>query len=171
MDGQDKGTQDLTSQTLMCSQTRLGSQTRIWVRFLNREGKANSACRANSVDSNNSEGSNSSEVKRWVSDNRNQSEIQEWEEIWVIILTPFFNYLGNYNYRQQNFQGYQMQNYNFNLQQIETYAQQIFVMHDRDRSGSLDMMEFPVMCQSFFRQMGLQAPSQMDVMFLMNTFD
>jgi Ca2+-binding EF-hand superfamily protein len=64
-----------------------------------------------------------------------------------------------------------MQKYNFNLQQIETYAQQIFLMHDRDRSGSLDIMEFPEMCKTFFWHLGLQPPSQMDVMFLMNTFD
>ena len=64
-----------------------------------------------------------------------------------------------------------MQQYNFNLQSVEMYAQQIFMMHDRDRSGSLDIFEFPQMCQSFFMQIGQPMPSQMDIMFLMNMFD
>ena len=48
---------------------------------------------------------------------------------------------------------------------------QIFMMHDRNGSGALDIYEFPGMCQQFFMQIGQPAPSPMDMMFLMNMFD
>ena len=43
-----------------------------------------------------------------------------------------------------------MQMYSFNLQLIEQHAMQIFMMHDRNGSGALDIFEFPGMCQQFF---------------------
>ena len=45
------------------------------------------------------------------------------------------------------------------------------MMHDRNGSGTLEMYEFPGMCQQFFMQIGQPCPSPMDIMFLMNMFD
>ena len=54
---------------------------------------------------------------------------------------------------------------------IEMFGMQIFQQYDRDRSGSLEMHEFPEMCMAFFRMLGLAPPSLMDIMFLMYIFD
>ena len=75
------------------------------------------------------------------------------------------------NYQTHNWQGYQMQSYNFNPNAIIQYAAQIFQQFDRDRSGMLEMHEFPMMCASFFNQMGMAPPSYNDINFLMYHFD
>ena len=54
---------------------------------------------------------------------------------------------------------------------VENYAPQIFQQHDRNMSGTLEMYEFPAMCQQFFQMMGCAPPSQNDMMYLMFTFD
>ena len=42
---------------------------------------------------------------------------------------------------------------------------------DRDRSGTLEMSEFPLMCQAFFRQLNMPPPTNNDIMYLMYVFD
>ena len=75
------------------------------------------------------------------------------------------------NYRQQNWSGYQMGTYKINPQFIETYAPGIFQYFDKDRSGTLDMTEVPVMINHLFKYLNMPAPSLYDVMFLMFQFD
>ena len=70
-----------------------------------------------------------------------------------------------------NWNGYQMGTYNFNNSYVDQYAQQIFYMYDTNRSGTLEMHEFPAMCNRFFQQIGMAPPSMQDIMFLMYTFD
>lgn len=70
-----------------------------------------------------------------------------------------------------NWNGYQMQTYNFNQQMVGMYAQQIFMMYDSNGSGNLEMHEFPAMCQRFFQMMGMAPPSMNDIMYLMYVFD
>ena len=75
------------------------------------------------------------------------------------------------NYRSQNWNGYQMGQYQINPAFIEQYAPGIFQYFDKDRSGSLDMMEVPVMINHLFNYLKMPAPSLYDVLFLMFTFD
>ena len=75
------------------------------------------------------------------------------------------------NYRGQNWNNYQMGTYQINPQFIEQYAPGIFQYFDKDRSGSLDMMEVPVMINHLFNYLKMPTPSLYDVMFLMFTFD
>jgi len=64
-----------------------------------------------------------------------------------------------------------MNSYSFNFQYIDQYAWQIFQMYDRDRSGNLEMNEFPMMCSMFFQYMNMPPPTQNDIMYLMYYFD
>ena len=75
------------------------------------------------------------------------------------------------NYNNMNWNGYQMGTYNFNSGFIDQYSQKIFLMHDTNRSGQIEMHEFPGMFNTFFAQLGLNPPSYQDIMFLMYTFD
>ena len=64
-----------------------------------------------------------------------------------------------------------MGSYQINPQFIEQYAPGIFQYFDKDRSGSLDMMEVPVMINHLFNYLQMPAPSIYDVLYLMFTFD
>ena len=64
-----------------------------------------------------------------------------------------------------------MSTYQINPQFIETYAPGIFQYFDKDRSGTLDMTEVPVMISHLFRYLNMPTPSLHDVMFLMFQFD
>ena len=75
------------------------------------------------------------------------------------------------NYRQQNWSGYQMGTYTITPQFIEQYAAGIFQYFDRDRSGSLDMSEVPVMINHLFNYLKMPPPTFYDVLFLMFNFD
>ena len=75
------------------------------------------------------------------------------------------------NYRGQNWNNYQMGTYAINPQFIEQYAPGIFQYFDKDRSGSLDMMEVPIMINQLFNYLKMPTPSLYDMLFLMFTFD
>ena len=75
------------------------------------------------------------------------------------------------NYQNQNWSNYQMGVYTINPQFIEQYAPGIFSYFDKDRSGSLDMMEVPMMLNHLFNYLKMPAPTLYDVLFLMFKFD
>ena len=76
------------------------------------------------------------------------------------------------NYRDANqWKGYHMNRYLITPSFIETYAPGIFQYFDKDRSGTLEMTEVPVMMQHVFQYLSLPQPSIYDVLFLMFTFD
>ena len=75
------------------------------------------------------------------------------------------------NYRQHNWNGYQMGQYKINPQFIEQYAPGIFQYFDKDSSGSLDMVEVPQMLNHLFRYLKMPAPTYYDCLFLMFNFD
>ena len=76
------------------------------------------------------------------------------------------------NYRNQNWGNYQCQTYAFNVSSIDRYAEQLFLKHDRDRSGTIDIFEFPPMLTEFYQMQGLnQYPSMQDTQYLMWMFD
>src|SRR3990167_8579449 len=55
-----------------------------------------------------------------------------------------------YIYRDQNWANYQMKTYKIDPNFIESYGPGIFAYFDKDRSGSLDMMEcIPMITQLF----------------------
>ena len=74
-------------------------------------------------------------------------------------------------HQQQNWQGYQMRQYNFNPQYLDQYAMWIFQRYDQDRSNSIDINEFPAMIFEFFQCMGLPPPGMNDIYYLMYAFD
>ena len=75
------------------------------------------------------------------------------------------------NYRQMNWAGYSLPTYQIQPQFIEQYAPGIFAYFDRDRSGSLDMYEVPVMMNHLFAYLKMPPPSINDCLYLMNIFD
>ena len=75
------------------------------------------------------------------------------------------------NYRQQNWNGYQLGQYKISPQFIEQYAPGIFQYFDKDRSGSLEMDEVPVMINHLFRYLKMPPPTYHDCLFLMFNFD
>ena len=79
--------------------------------------------------------------------------------------------MGAYAYRNQNFQGYQPTRYPIQPQFIEQYGPGIFQYFDRDRSGTLDMMEVPNMVNQLFQYLQMPPPNQMDLMYVMNATD
>ena len=78
---------------------------------------------------------------------------------------------GAYAYRNQNWGGHQIQKYSIPLQFIDQYGPGIFQYFDRDRSGTLDMMEVPLMIGQLFTYLKQPPPTQQDIMFTMNKFD
>ena len=61
--------------------------------------------------------------------------------------------------------------YTINPQFIEQYAPGIFNYFDKDKSGSLDMMEVPMMLNHLFNYLKMPTPTLYDVLFLMFKFD
>ena len=78
---------------------------------------------------------------------------------------------GNHNYRNQNWNGYQMQTYPINPHFIEQYGPGIFKYFDKDKSGSLDMQEVPQMISQLFNYLQLPQPNPQDVCYTMHYFD
>ena len=70
-----------------------------------------------------------------------------------------------------NFTGHQAKTYNIEPQFIEQYSQNIFNSFDKDRSGSLEMGEFPLMINQLFAYLKETPPSQTDIQFMMNKHD
>ena len=86
--------------------------------------------------------------------------------------TPYYNqYQQAYNYQNQDFNNYQMMPQPFPQQKIQSHAEAIFIQFDADRSGDIDMMEFPRMITAFYKQQGLQKPDNQTINYLMATFD
>jgi len=54
---------------------------------------------------------------------------------------------------------------------LDQYIPTIFAKYDWNRSGTIEMHEFPGMICELFRSMGLQNPSQNDIWYLMWRFD
>merc|ERR1719498_2140155 len=59
----------------------------------------------------------------------------------------------------------------FPEQTIQQYAEAIFVQFDLDRSGDIDMMEFPRMITAFYQKQNLQRPDTQTINYLMATYD
>ena len=78
---------------------------------------------------------------------------------------------GNYGYRNMNFQNYQFRPYKIDMQFIEQYGPGIFAYFDRDRSGTLDMMEVPQMIYQLFNYMKLPQPNVQDIYYTMHQHD
>ena len=79
---------------------------------------------------------------------------------------------GGYGYANQGqWQGYQMQTYPIQTSFIEQYGPGIFNHFDRDRSGSLDMMEVPNLVNQLFQYLQLAPPNPQDVFYLMAQSD
>lgn len=66
---------------------------------------------------------------------------------------------------------YQMKNYMLNKMILDQYIPTIFQRWDLDRSGTIEMHEFPGMICELFRCMNLPPPSQNDMWYLMWKFD
>ncbi len=64
-----------------------------------------------------------------------------------------------------------MKTYNIPIDMIEQYGPAIFQYFDRDRSGSLDMSEAPIMFQQLFEYLKQPMPSPQDLQFTMNKHD
>jgi Ca2+-binding EF-hand superfamily protein len=72
---------------------------------------------------------------------------------------------------QQGPQKTQPDVYQFNLQYIDQFANLIFMRHDQDLSGKLEMNEFPGMMEGFFKRLGVPPPSKEDSLLVMQAFD
>ena len=79
--------------------------------------------------------------------------------------------LPNYHSPQNQWQNHRMQNYALNKIILDQYIPTIFQRWDVDRSGTIEMHEFPGMICELFRCMNLPPPSQNDMWFLMWKFD
>ena len=79
--------------------------------------------------------------------------------------------IGNYAYRNQNWNGYQMRAYRIDPQFIEQYGPGIFQYFDRDRSGTLDMVEVPQMINHLFNYLKMPPPNMQDIYYTMAKHD
>ena len=77
------------------------------------------------------------------------------------------------NYATQQWGGYQMtQTYPFDRSAISQIGMQLFQKHDRDRSGTITMQEFPGLLSEFYSTQGLPPPSNwQDIQYNMQMFD
>lgn len=75
------------------------------------------------------------------------------------------------NNQQQQWNNYQLRNYMLNKMILDQYIPTIFQRWDLDRSGTIEMHEFPGMICELFRCMNLPPPSQNDMWYLMWKFD
>merc|ERR1712232_1004669 len=86
--------------------------------------------------------------------------------------TPYAQkYAQTFNYQQQNPANMTMTPQPFPEQTIQQYAEAIFVQFDLDRSGDIDMMEFPRMLTAFYQKQNLQRPDTQTINYLMATYD
>lgn len=69
------------------------------------------------------------------------------------------------------FSNHQLKNYMLNKMILDQYIPSIFRKWDMDRSGTIEMHEFPGMICELFRCMNLPNPSQNDMWYLMWKFD
>jgi hypothetical protein len=105
--------------------------------------------------------------------NTNQSGYQNYN----YNATPNLPYGGgapmnnNYGYRNMNWGSYQMTTYVMNKMYLDQYIPSIFQRWDSNRTGTIEMHEFPGMCTELFRCMNMPAPSQNDMWYLMWKFD
>ena len=72
---------------------------------------------------------------------------------------------------QNQWQGHKLQNYMLNKMILDQYIPTIFAKWDANRSGTIEMHEFPGMINELFRCMNLPPPSQNDMWYLMWKFD
>ena len=83
------------------------------------------------------------------------------------------SYAGNRDYRNMNWNNYSMNQYNFNIE--DSWAHQvgteIFLKHDSNRSGSIEISEFPMMINEFFGRLKKSSPTVNDCYFLMYKYD
>ena len=70
-----------------------------------------------------------------------------------------------------SFANHQKKTYPIDHQFIEQYSQNIYNSFDKDRSGSLDMAEFPVLINQLFTYLKEPPPAQQDILYLMNVHD
>merc|ERR1712232_759775 len=86
--------------------------------------------------------------------------------------TPYAQkYAQTFNYQQQNPANMTMTPQPFPERTIQQYAEAIFVQFDLDRSGDIDMMEFPRMLTAFYQKQNLQRPDTQTINYLMATYD
>jgi len=83
------------------------------------------------------------------------------------------NYQQNwYNNKEWNTpppgQGYQKRQLEGNW---SSTALQIFMKHDRDQSGKLELHEFPAMCREVYQKFNMQPPNEQESQYLMTAFD
>ena len=78
---------------------------------------------------------------------------------------------GNYGYTNMNWTNYQMQQYNMNKMYLDQYIPTIFEQFDSNRTGTIEMHEFPGMVTKLFKCMNMSPPSQNDMWYLMWRFD
>jgi Ca2+-binding EF-hand superfamily protein len=69
-----------------------------------------------------------------------------------------------------DFQNYQLAQYNFGGN-WEAEAVQVFQAHDRDRSGHIDMQEFPAVISQMAVKFNQPPPRVQDCWYLMNQYD
>ena len=68
-------------------------------------------------------------------------------------------------YANYNVTNHQLQTYPFQPNSIDQYAESLFVQFDTDRSGDINMIEFPMLLQAFYNSQNLQAPRPEDTMY------
>lgn len=77
----------------------------------------------------------------------------------------------NNGYQNMNWNNYQLQAYMLNKAILDQYIPTIFQRWDMDRSGTIEMHEFPGMICELFRCLNMSPPSQNDIWYLMWRFD
>jgi hypothetical protein len=78
---------------------------------------------------------------------------------------------GQQDYRNMRFDtNHHVKTYQFNTGFI-MIAIQVFTEFDRDRSGTIEMFEFPPLITALFGKLGLPAPDFMDMYHLMQKYD
>ena len=83
----------------------------------------------------------------------------------------FANPYAGLQYRNANWAGYRMGVYSIPDQLIEAQAPMIFMMYDRNQSGTLEMFEVPAAICYVFQRFGLGQPNMQDIQYCMYTFD
>ncbi len=78
---------------------------------------------------------------------------------------------GAFNYRAQNWSGYQMRSYNFSKDQIKHVGKQIFNSNDMARQGWVPAPQVPMMVSQFTQQTGLPPVNPQDVYYILNQVD
>lgn len=103
--------------------------------------------------------------------NQNQGQYQNYNYQQSQPNLPYQNNQNNGSYQNMNWGNYQMSRYVLNKMYLDQFIPTIFQRWDSNRSGTIEMHEFPGMITELFKCMNMPAPSQNDMWYLMWRFD